>query len=216
MKKKGAFNKNVNIHQGLPALTAIFLLAAALSACSGAQTNGPQPGRDIRSTGGTEAVPRQNGEDQLADKYTIDSKAMTAAHNRWRSQVNVPDLQWSEKLADIAQSWADTLKKDGCGFYHSHNGYGENLFIASPLSWSDGRSEMQDITPQEVTDSWGDEIKEYHYADNSCSGVCGHYTQVVWKDTREVGCARAVCDDNAQIWVCSYSPAGNLVGQKPY
>ena len=212
MKKKGAFNKNVNIHQGL---TATFLIAAALSACSSTQTISPQPERDIRSNGLTE-VTRRQGEGQLSEENPVDPRAITAAHNRWRSQVGVPDLQWSDKLKDVAQHWADTLKKDGCEFYHSHNGYGENLFIASPLSWSDGRSEIQDITPQEVTDSWGDEIKEYHYADNSCSGVCGHYTQVVWKDTREMGCARAVCDDNAQIWVCSYSPAGNLVGQKPY
>jgi pathogenesis-related protein 1 len=67
-----------------------------------------------------------------------------------------------------------------------------------------------------VVDAWGNEVNYYSYADNSCSGVCGHYTQLVWQSTREVGCAMAVCGDKAQIWVCTYHPAGNFVGQKPY
>ncbi|MCI5145928.1 MAG: SCP-like extracellular, partial [Candidatus Electrothrix sp. AR3] len=39
---------------------------------------------------------------------------------------------------------------------------------------------------------------------------------VVWKETTEVGCAMSVCNDKSQIWVCSYHPAGNVVGKRPY
>ncbi len=158
----------------------------------------------------------REGESHDVEKNPVVPSAMVAAHNQWRSQVGVPRLKWSEKLVDVAQSWADTLKNRGCGFYHSGNGYGENLYKASPLIWSNGQRDFQDKTPKEVIDSWGSEIKYYNYANNSCSGVCGHYTQVVWKGTTEVGCAMSVCDDKSQIWACSYSPAGNIVGQKPY
>jgi hypothetical protein len=43
----------------------------------------------------------------------------------------------------------------------------------------------------------------------------GHYTQVVWRDTREVGCAiaRGAKDD---FLVCRYWPAGNWMGQLAY
>ncbi|MCW5212657.1 hypothetical protein VU04_07075 [Desulfobulbus sp. TB] len=151
------------------------------------------------------------------EKGSVDPAAITAAHNKWRSQVGAPGLTWSEDLTNVAQDWANTLKRNGCGFYHSmKKGYGENLFMASPLMWSDGRRELQKISPEQVTDSWGNEVKDYNYADNSCTGVCGHYTQVVWKETKEVGCAKAVCGDKSQIWVCSYSPAGNMAGQRPY
>ena len=146
----------------------------------------------------------------------VDQAAMLSAHNRWRAEVGSPPLKWSDKLANIAQGWADHLEKDTCAMYHSNNGYGENIYQASPLIWSGGRKDFQHKSPQEVTDTWGDEIKDYNYATNSCSGVCGHYTQLVWKDTKEVGCAMSVCDDNGQIWVCSYYPPGNMVGQKPY
>jgi len=69
--------------------------------------------------------------------------------------------------------------------------------------------------PKDVVDSWGNEIENYNYEDNSCSGVCGHYTQIVWATTKKVGCAKIKCDGN-DIWVCNYDPPGNWVGQKPY
>ena len=36
---------------------------------------------------------------------------------------------------------------------------------------------------------WADEVKDYDYHGNACTGVCGHYTQVVWAETETVGCA---------------------------
>ena len=45
--------------------------------------------------------------------------------------------------------------------------------------------------------------------------VIGHYTQMVWKKTNEVGCATA--DSNTlSLLVCRYSPGGNLYGETPY
>jgi pathogenesis-related protein 1 len=97
--------------------------------------------------------------------------------------------------------------------------YGENLYWGSALNWSDGRKELQKVSPAQVVDSWGSEKLNYDYANNSCrpGKICGHYTQMVWRTTTTVGCARAVCEDTQQqVWVCQYQPAGNIVGNKPY
>ena len=94
--------------------------------------------------------------------------------------------------------------------------HGENLYQAGPMTGSDGSMAVQKIAAQNVVDSWGSEMKNYDYAGNSCHGVCGHYTQVVWKSTTEVGCGTAVCGNKAQIWVCRYAPSGNMAGQRPY
>ncbi|WP_446009255.1 CAP domain-containing protein [Candidatus Electrothrix sp.] len=218
MKTQGDLHQ----HKRQTTLT-IILFAVILAGCATTQAQRPLTGSEIQPGPASESSQEQepgqnrpNNEEQPNEKAPVDPTAMTAAHNHWRSQVGVPQLTWSEKLVNVAQDWADTLKEDGCGFHHSHNGYGENLFKASPLIWSDGQKELQDTSPEEVTNSWGNEIKYYEYSDNSCSGVCGHYTQVVWKETTEVGCARSVCDDKSQIWVCSYSPAGNMAGKRPY
>jgi hypothetical protein len=52
------------------------------------------------------------------------------------------------------------------------------------------------------------------------SDGCGHYTQVVWRTSTELGCGVASCKTqdgwNQDIWICNYGPAGNIGGQKPY
>jgi pathogenesis-related protein 1 len=147
----------------------------------------------------------------------VDSTAMVAAHNHWRSEVGTPDMVWSESLAQTAQRWADHLSSDGCcAMIHSGSGYGENIYKVSPVAWSNGRREIQSRSPQQIVDGWAAEAKDYDYENNTCSGICGHYTQIVWRDSTEMGCAAAACPDKSQIWVCHYAPTGNVEGQRPY
>jgi pathogenesis-related protein 1 len=149
-----------------------------------------------------------------------EQSAMVAAHNQWRKADGVADVRWSDALAATSRQWADQLKdNNACRMKHSAaKGYGENLYWASARRWSDGRVELQNITPARVVNTWGEEKKDYDYAANTCAPgkQCGHYTQVVWKSTTEVGCARAVCADQSQVWVCQYTPPGNWRGQKPF
>ena len=69
--------------------------------------------------------------------------------------------------------------------------------------------------PTDVVGVWAAEARDYSYRANTCHGVCGHYTQLIWSDTREVGCAVAR-DASREVWVCNYDPPGNWVGVRPY
>lgn len=145
------------------------------------------------------------------------------AHNGWRSAVGVPPVAWADDLAQIAADWAKKLGDDkSCTMEHSRRddrkGTGENLYWASARRWNDGRKEVQAVQPKQIVDAWGSEVKDYDHGRNRCLAgrMCGHYTQVVWKSTREVGCARRVCANSTQVWVCNYRPAGNYVGRSPY
>ena len=149
--------------------------------------------------------------------------ALVAAHDRWRAEAGVPGVRWSASLGTAAQQWADHLAQDdGCTLRHAPRSTlgdtGENLYWASAIRWSNGRREAQNIDPPKVVDSWGSEKRDYDAATNRCAPgkACGHYTQVVWRDSREIGCAMATCKDQSQVWVCRYRPAGNVVGQRPY
>ena len=152
----------------------------------------------------------------LKEKPSLDPAAMLAAHNQWRSKTGVPALKWSNDLAGSSQKWADQLARNGCRSKHSTGKYGENIYWAGAAQRSDGTSSVQKIIDRDAVDAWGNEVQDYDYASNSCHGVCGHYTQVVWKSTTEVGCGMAICSDKAQLWVCQYTPRGNMVGEKPY
>jgi pathogenesis-related protein 1 len=130
---------------------------------------------------------------------------MLEAHNRVRSAVRVSPLTWSSELAATAQSWADQLLAEHRLRHHASPRYGENLYLISGAS----------ATPNDVVSAWASEAHEYDDATNSCHSRCGHYTQIVWRSTRQVGCARAR-SPSMEIWVCEYSPPGNYVGQRPY
>ena len=150
----------------------------------------------------------------------IEQAEIVAAHNKWRSAVHTPPLSWSNALADTAQTYANHLQTaQACKMIHSKAAnLGENLFWASAVIYSNGNTKIQPVFPTQVVDDWGSENVNYLYLSNSCKTgkVCGHYTQIVWNSTTQVGCGKAICADNSQIWVCNYTPAGNFINQKPY
>lgn len=129
------------------------------------------------------------------------------AHNRWRSDVGVPPLSWSTDLENYAGEWAIKKGEEGCVMEHRPpDSYGENLY------WSSG----MEFSPKGSVDSWGSEIKDYHgEVIGKSKGVVGHYTQIVWRTTTEVGCAAFQCGRQILV-VCNYNPPGNWVGEHPY
>ena len=147
-------------------------------------------------------------------------------HNIVRENLGLNPFHWSDKMVRYAQEWANhQATTKNCKMQHRphHEGkfkqvYGENLFWASPKRWSDGKVERQRITILEVIKAWTDEVVDYDYQHNSCTAgeQCGHYTQIVWRETRAVGCAIALCPDQSQLWVCNYDPPGNYIGERPY
>ena len=133
---------------------------------------------------------------------------MISLHNKARAEVGVPPIKWSNTVAKVSQAWADELKaKQNCNLQHSSSHrYGENLGGGS------GR-----LTSRLIVGLWEAEKQDYTYANNRCTAgkVCGHYTQMVWKRSTEMGCGAASCG-SMTVWVCNYNPPGNYIGQKPY
>ncbi|XP_057428425.1 pathogenesis-related protein 1-like [Lotus japonicus] len=142
--------------------------------------------------------------------YGQDSRAdYLNAHNAARSAVNVPNLVWDDTVAAFAQNYANQRKGD-CKLVHSGGGgrYGENLAWGKP-----------DLSGTGAVKLWVDEKANYDYNSNSCASgkQCGHYTQVVWKNSMRLGCAKVKCDNGGGTFItCNYDPPGNYVGQKPY
>jgi uncharacterized protein YkwD len=135
------------------------------------------------------------------------------AHNKYRAEVGVPNLQWSNTLADAAQQWANQLIAQGGQLQHAQNtNMGENLWGGTANGFS--------LT--QMVDAWGGE-KQYFIAGSTFPNTSttgnwadtGHYTQIVWRNTTEVGCALGN-GNGKQVLVCRYTPPGNYQGQKVY
>ncbi len=159
---------------------------------------GPYTPRD-QPYGGQYAPPA------LARSLASIAQTMLDAHIAIRARVGVPPLVWSDQLAQVAEDWVNHLIATG-GFSHRpNNRYGENIYTIS------GRT----TSPTQVVGYWAGEARGYDVRSNTCSGVCGHYTQIVWGATRAAGCAVAT-DRGREIWVCNYDPPGNVIGYRPY
>ena len=164
---------------------------------------------------GATLIPSSNSTQGISNSsillvQNIKSNEILVAHNKYRQEVGVPPLKWSNSLANSAQQWAKQLASTN-RFEHSSTDKGENLWAGTK-----GR-----FSPTQMVNSWGSE-KQYFISNrpfpNTCRGgwqKCGHYTQIIWKNTTEVGCGLAR-GAKMDYFVCQYNPSGNYQGEKPY
>lgn len=124
------------------------------------------------------------------------------AQNNARAEVNVEPLVWDGPVSAYAEQ-----RIGDCNLVHSEGPYGENIATAS-----------DDMSIAEALKMWIDEKVYYDYHSNSCATgeVCRHYTQVIWRDSVYVGCAKVRCDNGGTFITCNYDPPGNVVGQSPF
>jgi pathogenesis-related protein 1 len=142
-------------------------------------------------------------------------------HNRERTAVGSLPLTWSNSLAADAKGWADHLVQLNEGksiderttlVHATGTGQGENL--ASRGAWGSGP--VSPPSTESLLQGWVNE--------KPWRGSFDHYTQMVWKDTKEVGCATGPVNgktsngnSGVQVFlVCRYSPPGNMAGEKPF
>lgn len=118
-------------------------------------------------------------------------------HNDLRCNHGVAPLAWSQKLAASAQAWANR-----CEFRHDDGAgqFGENLAIGTRL------------TPNGAMYMWYGEGRDYPYGVSTPPTRYMHFTQMVWRETQEIGCASASCPQGV-FHVCRYSPPGNYLGR---
>ncbi len=142
------------------------------------------------------------------------SQRLIAAHNGERQALNLKPLIWSQALASDAQRWADKLARSG-KFEHSKDAdnkadHGENLWMGTRGAY----------TPEEMVGSWIDEKRLFkpglfpNVSTNNIWMDVGHYTQLIWHSSSEVGCAVAA-NQSDEFLVCRYNPPGNWIGQNP-
>jgi len=99
----------------------------------------------------------------------VDYVSSLAYTNTVRSAVSAPALTWSTSLATGAQTYADN-----CVFAHSGGAYGENIAMGADILAG--------------TKMWGAEKSDWPGGIFTGDTTAGHYTQMIWSNTKQVGC----------------------------
>ncbi len=157
---------------------------------------------------------QSNGRDFVGSLLTpLEERQLLASHNRARAEVGIAPVVWSSTLAIYAQEWANHLGSTSGRMEHRpHWGkwkqeHGENLFIGTA-----GYYGLADAVAAWEREKW---VYDGRAVDESNVHAFGHYTQLIWRNTRRIGCAKVECAGNV-IVVCNYDPPGNVLGQTPY
>ncbi|KAL7789154.1 CAP domain-containing protein [Trichoderma ceciliae] len=141
------------------------------------------------------AIPSNEPSYSISSSFT---SAILNSTNTYRRQYNASSLYWNTTLEKFATSYlhSDTT----CRFAHSGGPYGENLAIG----YANATASVE---------AWGDEEEKYNFNDPGFAEETGHFTQLVWKTTKGVGCGRKLCGGRGWFVVCEYWPRGNVGGE---
>ncbi len=156
-------------------------------------------------------------------QLTEDQIKALEIHNYARKQVGSTPLVWSEKLEKQALLYAKILarKDNKQNMKHSQTNDGENMTYSYSAEIRDGVV-VPTFSSNPLTEAsigWYEEIKDYRYSKIKKIRIgrpVGHYTQMVWKNTKKVGIAYAISKKGSVYVVARYFPAGNLIGKHPY
>jgi pathogenesis-related protein 1 len=196
--------------------------ACACAACGGddgAPATDADPNAPDADPNAPDARDRPDAAGGIGEPAELDG--ITLAHNVVRAAIDtdvpLPQLAWNDALEATAAAWAaQCIDMDGVAGLVDHNpnrSQGHPYYVGENIYGSSGNA-----TAEGAVELWVSEGEDYDYATNSCSGLtCGHYTQVVWRATRELGCAKHDCPGltYGSTIVCDYGPGGND-GNRPY
>ncbi|KAK5639994.1 hypothetical protein RI129_010805 [Pyrocoelia pectoralis] len=127
------------------------------------------------------------------------------AHNEYRQRHGVAPLRLSKEICAISQSWANTLIKRHSLEHSKNEKYGENIYCVS--------SSNPNFVPKggDAVKSWYDEVKVHTFGLEPKCLSSGHFAQVIWKESTELGVAFSKTNGR-YIVVANYFPAGNIIG----
>ncbi|KAH8412941.1 hypothetical protein KR009_006912 [Drosophila setifemur] len=122
--------------------------------------------------------------------------------NKFRGMHGCPALTINAELNRVAQEWANRLRDKNVMEHRPNPKYGENIFLSGGM----------DVTGDLPVEMWYREINSYDFQKAQFAPTAGHFTQLIWKGSKEMGSGVARKADRTWV-VCNYNPPGNVMGQ---
>ena len=155
--------------------------------------------------------------------FKLDSfdQTMLEMHNSFRQSHQCQALNWSNECAVSALTLAEHMAINNTLKTYPTKNYGQNIAFFASINF--GTSDVYCVynslsekgVAQYICNLWYNESSHYDYTDtleNNDMNPVGHFTQMIWKDSKELGTAR-ITRDNRTFIVAIYKPPGNIPGQ---
>jgi glioma pathogenesis-related protein 2 len=130
------------------------------------------------------------------------------AHNEYRQMHGTPELEHNKELSKLAFEWAKKIAKknklEHSGIKYKNDNLGENLAL-----WF--KQGAKKFNGNEASKQWYEEIEHYDYNKPEFNVKSGNFTQLIWKNTKEVGFGVAVASNGHFYAVAYYYPPGNVL-----
>ena len=128
-------------------------------------------------------------------------------HNILRACHNAQPLMFNCEIMEISQKYSEYLAKEVGTLVRSNTRF-HGRWMGENLAYIGG---SYNINPsgEYPTDMWYNEIKSYDFNHPGFSQKTGHFTQVVWKDSKEFGIG-LYCQNNKCFMTGNYFPGGNF------
>ena len=129
-------------------------------------------------------------------------------HNQYRKEHYVDMLQLDDNMCQKAQKKLEKLRNqknenNETLIEENDNDYGENLWIGKIKEFNKDKV-------KEACTSWYNEINNYKFGSNKYQSGTGHFTQMIWKETRRIGFGYLRSQNNNNIYFLAlYYPPGN-------
>ena len=139
-----------------------------------------------------------------ASEIKILKSTILVLHNNLRKKHNAQELIEDIELSEIADEHAKNLLvfKGKIMNIYKDKIYGENVVI----------SENKDI--KEIFKKWENEGNNYDYDKSKYTKDTSHFTQIIWKETKEIGIGFSQDEKNKKYsFVFLYYPPGNTLGE---
>jgi hypothetical protein len=174
------------------------------------------------------STPKEQTDRALVNKYDFPPNSLSKQekdlflelHNEFRTKNNREPLLWDDYLSRSAEAYAQKLLKEGCAIYHPKTNKDDELYLQSGVHGQNLSQFVYTGKPKKglkvgsirkAVQLWRDECHEYD-PKHPTKGNVGHFTAMLWKPTRRVGCAFKELHSKkkqASIYVCHYEKSGN-------
>lgn len=139
-----------------------------------------------------------------------DLVGMVAAHNEARARIGLSALTWSGELASRAKAVTEIASRGSCSMSAAERAASAKkgaFFWAAGIRRVAGADMPQEFSTSYPVALWSDARSDYDTTRKICrtgSPACESYSRMISPVARTVGCARTICPNQSQVWICLY------------